>query len=169
MHFKKRYLKIALTIFFLCSVSFMACTAQRNTTSKTTVQKSVEINVSNINENILLYINQYRQNKKLDPLQLDSSLSAIALQHSVNMANKKVAFGHDGFEDRMQVITTIFSDMKASAENVAYGKLSAEAVVKGWINSPHHKKNIEGNYNLTGIGVAKDSKGISYFTQIFIH
>lgn len=169
MYFKNRYSKIALIIFFLSCLNLIACTAQRNTSSKIKVQKTEETNVSNINESILLYINQYRQNKKLNLLQLDSSLSAIALQHSVNMANKKVAFGHDGFEERMQVITTIFSDMKASAENVAYGKLSAEAVVKGWINSPHHKKNIEGNYNLTGIGVAKDSKGISYFTQIFIH
>ena len=58
--------------------------------------------------------------------------------------------------------------MKASAENVAFGKLSAEGVVKGWINSPRHRKNIEGDYMYMGVGVAKDSKGISFFTQIFI-
>jgi uncharacterized protein YkwD len=60
------------------------------------------------------------------------------------------------------------SFMAASAENVAYGQLSAKAVVDGWLKSAPHKKNIEGNYNLTGIGLAKDRKGVIYFTQIFL-
>ena len=55
-----------------------------------------------------------------------------------------------------------------AAENLAYGELSAEAVVKGWINSPGHKKNIEGNYTLTGIGTYQDAKGVIYFTQLFM-
>jgi uncharacterized protein YkwD len=58
--------------------------------------------------------------------------------------------------------------MSASAENVAYGQLSAQAVVKGWINSAPHRKNMEGNYTLTGIGLYKDRKGVIYFTQIFL-
>lgn len=57
----------------------------------------------------------------------------------------------------------------ASAENVAYGQLSAKEVVKGWLNSPgHKKKNIEDNYTLTGIGVYTDKKGVIFFTQIFV-
>jgi len=39
--------------------------------------------------------------------------------------------------------------------------------VDGWLNSPGHKKNIEGNFTLTGIGYARDHKGNIYFTQIF--
>ncbi|MEB3337507.1 MAG: hypothetical protein VKJ46_08605 [Leptolyngbyaceae bacterium] len=36
------------------------------------------------------------------------------------------------------------------------------------MKSPGHLKNIKGQYNLTGIGIAKDSQGKYYFTQIFI-
>jgi uncharacterized protein YkwD len=45
--------------------------------------------------------------------------------------------------------------------------MSAKEVVEGWLNSPGHKRNIEGDFTLTGIGVAKNNKGIIYYTQIF--
>jgi uncharacterized protein YkwD len=38
-----------------------------------------------------------------------------------------------------------------------------------WLNSPGHRKNIEGPYNLTGIAMAKAKDGTMYFTQIFIN
>jgi uncharacterized protein YkwD len=44
---------------------------------------------------------------------------------------------------------------------------SADATVTAWLNSPSHKANIEGDINLTGIGAAKASNGITYYTQIF--
>ena len=40
--------------------------------------------------------------------------------------------------------------------------------VDGWIKSDGHRQNMEGNYNLTGIGVAMNPQGEYYFTQIFI-
>lgn len=83
------------------------------------------------------------------------------------MATGKTAFSHDGFEQRIAAIKNTTGWITASAENVAYGKLSAKEVVKGWLNSPGHKKNIEGNYQYTGIGIYQDRKGITYFTQIF--
>jgi uncharacterized protein YkwD len=53
------------------------------------------------------------------------------------------------------------------AENVASGQMSAREVVDGWLNSPGHRRNIEGNFKLTGIGLARGSRGMIYFTQIF--
>ncbi|MGA1825447.1 MAG: CAP domain-containing protein [bacterium] len=44
----------------------------------------------------------------------------------------------------------------------------AGRVVERWLNSPGHKKNIEGNYNLTGIGVVQANNLTYYFTQIFV-
>jgi uncharacterized protein YkwD len=46
--------------------------------------------------------------------------------------------------------------------------LTAHKVVDGWLHSPGHKKNIEGDYNFTGIGVSKDKNGRIYYTQIFL-
>jgi uncharacterized protein YkwD len=50
---------------------------------------------------------------------------------------------------------------------VASGQMTAREVVNGWLKSPGHKKNIEGNFVLTGIGYARSKKGDIYFTQIF--
>ena len=158
-------------LFCLCMLLMGAnnCTAQKKPIIHNKNIETVNHAISlNMNDSILLYINQYRQNKGFTSLQLDSIISVVALAHSINMATKKTAFGHDGFEERMQKIIKNFPKMKAFAENVAFGKLSAEGVVKGWINSPHHRKNIEGDYTYMGIGVAKNNKGISFFTQIFM-
>ena len=34
--------------------------------------------------------------------------------------------------------------------------------------SPLHKKNIDGDYDLAGVGAAQDANGVVYFTQIFV-
>jgi hypothetical protein len=39
--------------------------------------------------------------------------------------------------------------------------------VDGWIKSPGHRHNIVGRYNLTGIGIVRDSAGKLYYTQLF--
>ena len=43
-----------------------------------------------------------------------------------------------------------------------------EVAVEGWIKSPGHHKNMIGDYDLTGIGIAQNSEGTYYFNQIFI-
>jgi uncharacterized protein YkwD len=119
-------------------------------------------------EDILANVNQYRHSKGLAPLGLNNVISAEAETHSQGMADGRVEFGHDGFSGRIQRISSQLGPAKQSAENVAYGNLSAEQVVSNWINSPAHRQNIEGNFTLTGIGTAKNKKGVIYFTQIFI-
>lgn len=120
-----------------------------------------------LEDQILVLINQYRQKKGLPALTANPVIETEARRHTVSMASKKAPFGHDGFSYRSKVITTKIPGVTATAENVAYGSRSAEEVVNGWINSPGHRKNIEGKYRLTGIGVARDSKSTLYFTQIF--
>jgi len=94
--------------------------------------------------------------------------SEQAYKHSNNMATGKTAFSHNGFNQRVSAIEQSIGRTSASAENVASGVLTAKGVVDVWLNSPGHKKNIEGGYNLTGVGVAKDRQGTLYFTQIFL-
>ena len=58
-----------------------------------------------------------------------------------------------------------------TAENVAssqgYPDAAAEAV-RGWLGSAGHRKNIEGPYDRTGVGVARSATGEVFFTQIFV-
>jgi len=113
-------------------------------------------------------INQYRASKKLPPLSVDPRISQQARIHSENMASGKVKFSHDGFDGRVKAITIPYQSV---AENVAYNMGYSDPVrnaVDGWIKSDGHRKNMEGQFNLTGIGIAKNAKGEYYFTQLFV-
>ncbi len=115
-------------------------------------------------------VNQYRASLGLAPLSLDSRISSQARAHSQNMASGAVPFSHDGFSQRVQAIAEVIS-YDGAAENVAYNQGysdPATQAVQGWLNSTGHRTNIEGGYNLTGIGVAKNSSGEYYFNQVFV-
>ncbi|ELS00835.1 Cysteine-rich secretory protein family [Xenococcus sp. PCC 7305] len=115
-------------------------------------------------------VNQYRQSKNLPPLTLNESISEQARIHSQNMAQGKSPFSHEGFEQRIKLIGSTIA-YRSAAENVAYNqgyRDPATSAVEGWLKSPGHYKNIIGDYNLTGMGVAQNSRGEYYFTQIFV-
>lgn len=116
---------------------------------------------------ILRYVNEYRHSKRLKPLQPNSYISSIALEHSRDMLSGKTPFGHEGLRQRIERIAKKIGPVHVGAENVASGPMSAREVVDGWLHSPGHRKNIEGDFRLTGIGLARKSNGMIYFTQIF--
>jgi uncharacterized protein YkwD len=114
-------------------------------------------------------VNQYRQSQNLPPLVVDPIISAQAKAHSEQMA-RAGKIGHEGFNDRVQSVSKEIV-YRSAAENVGYslGYTVPEAIaVEDWISSPGHQKNMVGRYDLTGIGSAKNDKGETYFTQIFI-
>ncbi len=117
---------------------------------------------------IFRLINKYRQSRHLPALHMNASISAAARRHSRDMAARRVPFGHSGFDARIDKLLHGIKGAHAAAENVAYGSKTAADVVKLWIHSRGHRKNILGKYNLTGIGIARSRNGTLYFTQIFI-
>ena len=126
--------------------------------------------IANLEQEIHRQINQYRQSKNLPPLRLNPSISQQSKIHSQNMAQGKVSLSHDGFEQRVQIIGRTIA-YKRAAENVAYNQGHsdpAKVAVQGWLKSSGHRRNIEGQFDLTGIGVVKNTIGEYYFTQIFI-
>lgn len=126
------------------------------------------VNTATLEASVFQQINQYRASQNLPALTRNSSIDNQARTHSQNMASGKVAFGHDGFSARVKATGIAYS---GAAENVAYNQGSkdpATTAVQGWLKSSGHLTNIKGNYNLTGIGVASNSKGQIYFTQIFL-
>jgi uncharacterized protein YkwD len=115
---------------------------------------------------ILQYVNEDRKDQGLPALNMNAMESSLAAKHSQDMASGKVKFGHEGFNSRAKAIQKALGSVEIG-ENVASGPMTAREVVDGWLHSPGHKKNIEGNFTLTGIGYAVDKKGEIYFTQIF--
>ena len=115
-------------------------------------------------------VNQYRATLDLAPLEFNSVISEHARIHSENMAQQKVELGHDNFENRVAAIKNEIP-YRSAAENVAYNmgySDPAGRAVLGWIDSDGHRRNMVGNFNLTGIGVVRNKKDEYYFTQIFI-
>lgn len=162
--------KSVIRIFYLLVIAGMvSCktspgTKTANDSSSATTVRSA----ASLEQDILREVNEYRKKKGLDPLKDNAVIATEASVHSQAMARKQVAFGHSGYGARVKRINQRLEGIVGSAENVAVGNLSAAEVVKRWINSPTHRKNIEGSYNLTGIGVSKDVTGRFYYTQLFI-
>jgi uncharacterized protein YkwD len=126
--------------------------------------------LTEIEARVLLLINQHRSEKGLAVFQQADIITREARKHSANMADGTVSFGHGGFEQRYQTIAQNIP-LSAAAENVAnnYGFPDpAGQAVSGWLGSPRHRDNIEGDFDLTGIGVSRNPSGTLYFTHIFI-
>jgi uncharacterized protein YkwD len=125
--------------------------------------------LNSLNAAVYKQVNEYRQARNLPPLVVDPAISAIAQAHSELMA-KEGGITHDGFNQRVDSISKTIVYRNA-AENVGYnmGYAKPDAiVVQDWIESPGHQRNMVGNFDLTGIGIAKNARGEYYFTQIFI-
>jgi uncharacterized protein YkwD len=115
-------------------------------------------------------VNQYRASLNLGTLELNSQISQQARIHSENMAKHIVEFSHDGFDGRIEALEDQIV-YRSAAENIAYTMGFADPAnkaVEEWLKSDDHRQNIEGDYNRTGIGIAKNKQGEYYFTQIFI-
>lgn len=133
-----------------------------------TFAKATGTNESANQKAILFHVNEYRAKHHLNPLRMNTQMSIEAEKHSQDMARHAVPFGHQGFNQRIKRLFGKIKDCKGGAENVAYNYKDGKTVVSNWLTSRGHRKNIEGNYNLTGIGLARDKNGKLYFTQIFI-
>ena len=153
-------------VFFICSILFF--TSNCGTKPPTTSNNEQTSDLSSIEQDILAKLNQHRRSKGLSLLKKNAVISAEAAKHSQQMASGKTSFGHEGFDSRVQRISNQLGPVRRSAENVASGSKTADDVVRGWLNSPGHRQNIEGDFNLTGIGLARNRKGVLYFTQLFI-
>ena len=121
-----------------------------------------------IQKDILMYVNQYRVLHGKKPFQMNALINKEATIHSRDMATHRIPFGHKYFSTRIRHLYTQIKGCNGGAENVAYNYKDTKELVRLWLKSPGHKRNIDGNYNLTGIGVARDSNGKLYYTQMFL-
>lgn len=148
---------------FLFSVSIILSV----TLNSTAIAASVDDD-ARMQQMILHYVNAYRAKHHLSPLKLNEAASQEAARHSQAMASKATPFGHAHFNDRIKRLYKKFEQCHGGAENVAYYRTNAKRLVDGWIASPGHRRNIEGHYNVTGIGIAHGKPGWAYYTQIFV-
>lgn len=125
---------------------------------------------------IFSLINDYRVSKGLPRLKMSYDCQVVCLEHSTNMAEGRVAFGHDGFDNRADWVSNAMEKKNpriwcnSSAENVAMNQSTdPKKVVDQWLKSPGHRKNIENpSYTHAGLIAYRNAKGDYYYTQFFV-
>jgi hypothetical protein len=126
---------------------------------------------------VLALTNNERRKLGLDPLRQSTALMLVARIHSQHMCDSKTLRhesdvfprGWQTLEERLKGVH-VFS----GGENLAYhSKLAdpqkwADLVVRGWMRSQEHKKNIfNKDYRFLGVGVGNCKGPIEYVTQVF--
>jgi uncharacterized protein YkwD len=125
--------------------------------------------LATLEQQILAAVNVYRASHGLRALTWSDVIADQARQHSASMAGGAAAFGHEGFNDRVAVIgqTIPWSDA-AEIVAVTANQSTAAMVVNAWLDSPEHRSYIEGDFDVTGVGVARLPGAFLYSTQILI-
>jgi uncharacterized protein YkwD len=137
------------------------------------IQSGSSMTIAALERSIHNQIDRYRQSLNLPSLKIDPTVSAQARAHSEEMAQSGIlSHTMDSVDSPRESLRQRQRKYPTAAENIAsiqdYSQPDLLAV-QDWLASPAHKQNILGNYNLTGIGVAKNSQGEYFFTQIFIN
>lgn len=118
-------------------------------------------------------VNEHRVAQGLKPLAFNPKIAAIARSHSRNMATGRVGYGHGGFDGRIERIARLIiqrgvgENVHTIANSKSYSHVGERAVAD-WLKSPGHRRNIEGFYDLTGVGIAQGPAGEYFLTQLFV-
>ncbi|WP_226669188.1 CAP domain-containing protein [Metabacillus litoralis] len=111
--------------------------------------------------------NQERAKNGLSALKVDTALSKVAREKSLDMQRNNY-FSHTSptYGSPFDMMKKFAITYRAAGENIAKGQRTPEEVVNAWMNSAGHRKNIL-SANFTHIGVGYVSSG-NYWTQQFI-
>jgi uncharacterized YkwD family protein len=128
---------------------------------------STSSQVSAYEQQVVDLTNQERAKQGLPALKLDTELSKVAKEKSLDMKNNRY-FSHTSpnYGSPFDMMKQFGISYRAAGENIAMGQRSPEEVVNAWMNSEGHRKNILSS-SFTHIGVGHVADG-NYWTQMFI-
>jgi uncharacterized protein YkwD len=116
-------------------------------------------------------VNEYRIRIGVRPLRLAPSLTRSATWKARHMAHFHY-FGHS--DPAPPVARSVPQRLSAcgfgaqGSENIAYGYQTAASVVRAWLRSPSHRRNIEQpGWKYMGVGAAKSRGGNTFWAQNF--
>jgi uncharacterized protein YkwD len=112
--------------------------------------------------------NRIRIEAKLKKLTVSRKLMAAAQAHAEDMAarRKMTHTGGDGSKSSERVKARGYRYFR-TGENVAAGYFTVDRVMKGWMDSPGHRRNILGSFSDIGVGCAVDEAGKRYWCVTF--
>ncbi|SEN19886.1 uncharacterized protein, YkwD family [Mesobacillus persicus] len=132
-----------------------------------TQEQQAPAGISQVAQQVIDLTNEQRKQNGLPALQADPQLSGVAQKKSVDMRQNGY-FSHTSptYGSPFDMMRDSGVSYKTAGENIAQGQQTPEAVVKAWMDSPGHRKNIL-SPDFTHIGVGYDASG-HHWTQMFI-
>lgn len=128
----------------------------------------------NMENYLFQVITQQRAAAGLQPVQLESTVVSLAHSRSADMAARNY-FSHTTPEgvNFLRLLVDRGVSYKYGGEILARNNFpddqAAQVAMTSYLNSPPHRAVIlDGRYNRVGVGYAKSSDGMHYFTVIFI-
>jgi uncharacterized protein YkwD len=122
-----------------------------------------------VEQDVLAEVNRYRAGRGLSTLEWSEAAAEEARLHCRNLLTGPVVSPHAGFDSRVARLRKKLS-FRGAAENVGLLSLRdrpGDFVVRMWAGSDTHRRNLEGPYQRTGIGVVQ-SNGMVCATQILL-
>ncbi len=108
----------------------------------------------------LAKLNQMRASRFLPGFQTDPRLQEAAQRHA-DMMGTTGKYGHDigkGTNFKTRIFSAGFND--SAGENIGVGYGSIDEAIKGWLDSPEHRKNmLKSRYTLAGLAYAFNTSG----------
>lgn len=126
--------------------------------------------VKAIEDEVIRLVNIERSKNGLAALSKNWELSRVARYKSQDMINKNY-FSHTSptYGSPFDMMKNFGIKYSTAGENIAYGQKTAQEVMNAWMNSSGHRQNIlSPNYTQIGVGLATNSSGVKYWTQMFI-
>ncbi|KAF4040194.1 Cysteine-rich secretory protein family [Phytophthora infestans] len=168
---KSTFLLCALLIALICNTATAIdddVAPEHNATNVTVRDLQTQ---SGFQALLLAAVNKERAAVGLPSLCMNTKLQSAAQKHSKDMAaNNYMSHTGSSGSSMSQRITASGFKWTAVAENVAAGQMDAAAVMKAWMNSPGHRKNILGSkYKMLGCGYAYNANAVykRYWAQEF--
>ncbi|WP_418909793.1 CAP domain-containing protein [Bacillus pinisoli] len=136
-------------------------------TQNKTAQAAPTTAVSNFESKVIELTNAERRKNGLKDLTADTKLSDVAREKSNDM-QKNNYFSHTSptYGSPFDMMRDFGVTYNTAGENIAQGQRSPEEVVKAWMNSEGHRKNILSD-KFTHIGVGYNESG-HHWTQMFV-
>jgi len=121
-----------------------------------------------LEEEILIEVNHFRNSEVHPPLRCHPALAKEAFKHASAVASGKQPFSHEGAQQRFEACGLAPINV---AENLArsdgYPREDlAIAIVRGWCDSPGHRRNLLGPFNVCGLGFSSSDSGVIFVTQL---